>query len=406
MTTQTPAHARARERDPGVRLPLEALAWPAVPDRLPTTMDATVATGFGDPDVLVTARLPVPEPGEDEVLVRVGAVGVGRTLDLAARAGRHPYPGYRFPHVFGSEHAGTVVALGSSAAGPERAGAIRVGDRVAVYPSVVCGECAACRSGRTEACSRLEIVGMHRQGADAEYAAVPAANVHVIAPATADAMDPATAAALALSGPVSTHQLREANLRAGDWVVVQGATSALASVTAALAVHLGARVIGTSRSPAKRAVLEGLGLSAVLDSGADDLTEQVLELTGGAGVAVVVDDLGDPGLFAVSTAVLATLGTVVTSGAFLGPVVPLDLGRLYLRSQRVVGVRTGTSESVGAFWREVDAGFRPPVDAAFPLERAAEAHRHVESDTGIGRVVLVPPGGLGAGARPPGGGAR
>lgn len=373
--------------DPDARLPLASLVWPDVPDQVPATMAATVATGFGGPDVLVARVLPVPAVGEDDVLVRVGAVSVGRTLDAGARAGRHPYPGFVFPHVFGAEHAGTVVAVGAAVSG------VSAGDRVAVYPSVVCGECPACASGRTEACSRLEILGMHRQGADAEYTAVPAANVHVLSRSAAAATGPADVAALALSGPVSTHQLREAGMQPGDWVLVQGASSALGSVTAALAAHLGARVIGTSRSAGRRAVVEGLGVEAVLDSGAGDLTEQVLALTGGAGAAVVVDDLGDPDLFAVSTACLATLGTLVTSGAFLGPVVPLDLGRLYLRSQRVVGVRTGTRASVEAFWREVDAGFRPLVDAAFPLERAADAHRHLESGEGAGRVVLVPPGG-------------
>lgn len=375
------------QTDPDARLPLGSVVWPQVPDEVPATMAAAVATGFGDPDVLVQRALPVPAVGDDDVLVRVGAVSVGRMLDAGARAGRHPYPGFVFPHVFGAEHAGTVVAVGAAV------GDVAVGDKVAVYPSVVCGQCPTCRSGRTEACSRLQILGMHRQGADAEYTAVPAANVHVLSAGAAAAMGPATAAALALSGPVSMHQLSEAGMRPGDWVLVQGAASALGSVTAALAAHLGARVVGTSRSAAKRAVVAGLGLEAALDSGAADLTEQVLALTGGAGAAVVVDDLGDPDLFAVSTACLATLGTLVSSGAFLGPVVPLDLGRLYLRSQRVVGVRTGTRESVRAFWREVDAGFRPLVDAAFPLERAADAHRHVEGGAGTGRVVLVPPGG-------------
>ncbi len=393
--TQTETSTRTGARQPGdgvpndTRVPLSSVVWPLVPESVPATMVAVAARSFGDPEVLEPAELPGPAVGDDDVLVRVGAVSVGRTLDAGARAGKHPYPGFVFPHVFGAEHAGTVVAVGAAVRD------VHTGDRVAVYPSVVCRECPTCRAGRTEACSRLEIMGMHRQGADAEYTAVPAANVHVLSAAAAEEIGPATAAALALSGPVSLHQLREAGMRAGDWVLVQGAASALGSVTAALAAHLGARVIGTSRSAAKRAVVQGLGVEAALDSGAEDLTEQVLALTGGAGATVVVDDLGDPDLFAVSTACLATLGTLVTSGAFLGPVVPLDLNRLYLRSQRVVGVRTGTRESVEAFWREVDAGFRPLVDAAFPLERAADAHRHVEGGEGTGRVVLVPPGGRG-----------
>lgn len=373
-------------QDRGVSLQL--VEWPAVPERLPTTMAATVFESFGGPEVLVPTVLKVPAVGADDVLVRVGAVSVGRLLDLSSRAGRHPYAGFNLPHVLGAEHAGTVVEVGAAVSG------IAVGDAVAVYPSITCGECEVCVTGRTEACSRLQIIGVHRQGAYAEYSAVPATNVHVISAAARGDIGPATAAALALSGPVSMHQLREAGLKPGDWVLVQGAASALGSVTAGLAVHLGARVIGTSRSVAKRAVLERLGVHAVLDSRAGDLVERVLTLTQGRGVAVVIDDLGDPEIFAASTACLATLGTLVTSGAFLGGRVELDLARLYLRSQRVIGVRTGTQEAIEALWREVDAGFRPLVDTAFPLERAADAHRHLEGDAGTGRVVLVPPGAL------------
>lgn len=373
--------------NPGT-IPLPLVGWPEVPDRLPTTMAATVFGSFGGPEVLEPTVVKLPTVGAEDVLVRVGAVSVGRLLDLSSRAGTHPYAGFTLPHVLGAEHAGTVVQIGSGVSG------VAVGDAVAVYPSITCGECEVCLSGRTEACSRLQIIGVHRQGAYAEYTAVPATNVHVISGAAAGQLGPATAAALALSGPVSMHQLREAGLRPGDWVLVQGAASALGSVTAALAVHLGARVIGTSRSAAKRAVLERLGVDAVLDSRAGDLVEQVLTLTQGRGVAVVIDDLGDPEIFAASAACLATLGTIVTSGAFLGGKVELDLARLYLRSQRVIGVRTGTKDAIEALWREVDAGFRPLVDAAFPLERASDAHRHLEGDSGTGRVVLVPPGAI------------
>ena len=131
-----------------------------------------------------------------------------------------------------------------------------------------------------------------------------------------------------------------------------------------------------------------------MDSRNDDRLDQVLALTGGAGAKVVVDDLGDPDMFLVSMAALATLGTLVCSGSFLGGKVELDLTRLYLRSQRVIGVRTGTRSSVEAFWREVDPGFRPRVDAAFHLSQAAEAHRYLEAGLSTGRVVLAPSAGL------------
>lgn len=363
--------------------PTNDVAWPSVPDALPATMRAAVFEEFGGPEVLVPATIPTPlaEPGG--VVVRVGAVSVGRLLDLSSRAGTHPFASFTLPHVLGAEHAGTVVSVGT---GVRR---VRVGDAVAVFPAITCGECEVCASGHSEACARMQIFGVHRQGAYAEYTAIPETNVHVLTEKTRAAIGPAAAASLALAGPVSMHQLRIGEVKPGDWVLVQGAASSLGSVTAGLARHLGARVIGTSRSAGKRAVLEGMGLHA-LDAGADDFVARVLDLTGGRGAAVVIDDLGGPQVFETSTACLATLGTLVTSGAFLGGRVQLDLGRVYLRSQRIVGVRTGTRADIGALWAAVDAGFRPLVGAVYGLDRAADAHRYLEGDAGAGRVLLVP----------------
>jgi NADPH:quinone reductase-like Zn-dependent oxidoreductase len=333
---------------------------------------------FGPPEVLYTARRPVPVPAADEVLVRVAAVGVGRFLDVQARAGRHPYPGFESPHVLGAEHAGVVVALGTDVTD------VAIGARVAVFPAVVDRSCRACVLGRTEQCETLRVIGIHRQGADAEYVAVPAGNVRVV-PA---GLDPAQAASVALCGAVAANQLRQAGLRTGDRVLVQGGASALGAITAALAKHLGAEVITASRSPAKRAALAGLGFVA-LDAAASDFVDQVRDRTDGRGADLVVDNLGIPEVWASTMASLALGGSVVCSGAFLGGPVSLNLAQLYSRSQRVIGVRTGSVASFDEVWREVERGFRPVLDRAFPASSAAEAHRYLDSDGNVGRVVLL-----------------
>lgn len=354
-------------------------AWPAVPAAPPATMHAVVFTRFGGPEVLEVAEVPVPAVGAGEVLVRVAAVSVGRLLDLTARAGTHPYARFVLPHVLGAEHTGTVATVGDGVR------EVKAGDRVAVFPVLTCGSCRACREGATEACPRLQIMGVHRPGAYAEYTVVPAANVHVL-PA---GLDPWTAAGLALAGPVAYNQLSQAGLRPEDWVLVQGGSSALGSLTAALAVHLGARVIGTSRFAGKRERMLEIGMIAAVDSASPAFVEEVLALTGGAGVNIAVDNLGDERVFEETLAVLGTRGTVVTSGAFLGQKPRLDLMRLYSRCQRIIGVRTGNAASAAALWREVDRGFRPVVDRAFPARRAADAHRYLEQDSNMGRVVLT-----------------
>ena len=352
--------------------------WPE-PTGVPERMRAVVFERFGPPEVLQQTRLDTPRPGRGEVLIQVGAVSVGRLLDIAARAGRHPYASFRFPHVLGAEHAGTVAALGEDVDG------LRIGDRVAVFPAVSCGACTYCRDAKQEVCPQLSLIGTHRPGAYAEYCAVPARNVHPVP----DGLTPAEVAALAMAGPVAANQLAQAGLRRGDWVLVQGAASALGSTTAALARHLGAQVIATSRSADKRAALAASGIDVVLDATAGDFADQVRAVTGGRGVDIAIDNLGDPLVWEATMDSLARGGAVVCSGAFLGGKVQLDLLRLYSCSYRLIGVRTGNPASIEALWTQVEQGFRAVLDRTFPIARAADAHRYLEDDTNTGRVALT-----------------
>jgi NADPH:quinone reductase-like Zn-dependent oxidoreductase len=352
--------------------------WPTVPAEIPVRMSAVVFDRFGPPEVLRVAAVDTPVPGDGEVLVRVAAVAVGRFLDIALRAGTHPVRP-ALPHTPGVEHAGTVAAVGPGVTD------LAVGQRVAVWPVLGCGVCAACAVGRSEACPELTIAGVHGRGTDSEYSCVPAAAVYPVP----DDLDPTTAASLALAGPVAMNQIQQAGMQPGDWVLVQGAASALGSTTVALAHHLGARVIGTSRAAWKRDRLLALGVDAALDPTADDVVATVRTLTGGAGVAVAIDDLGEPVLFATTMDVLAPCGVVVSSGAFLGGRASIDLARLYTLNQRILGVRTGNRASALALWEEVARGFRPVVDRVFPIGAVAQAHGYLEADENMGRVVLT-----------------
>lgn len=342
-------------------------------------MKAVVFEEFGPAEVLEVAEMPDPEPAEGEVLVRVGAVSIGRTLDIAARAGALPFAKIELPHIPGAEHAGVVAGLGGGTEG------IAVGDRIAVSPVLTCGECRYCVRGHEDACPTLQLIGVHRFGAYAEYTAVPASNVHPIG----DELGDVEAAALALSGPAAWGQLAEAGVAEGDWVLVQAGGSAIGSLTAALAAHHGARVIATSRQQWKREALSELGVEAALDWTEPGFTDAVNELTGGDGVDVAFDNIGSTEMWSSTIATLARRGTVVTSGAFVGDTVPVDLRALYTLGHRVIGVRTGNRASEAGLWEDVAAGFRPIVDRSFPLEQASAAHAYVESDRNFGRVALV-----------------
>ncbi len=354
------------------------LGWPkALP--VPETMRAMLFRRFGGPDVLEQAAVDTPLPGSGEVLVQVAAVGIGRLLDLTARAGNHPYATITPPHILGADHSGVIAALG------EGVDSVRVGDRVAVTPGVSCGSCAYCAEGREEVCDGLTVIGTHRPGAYAEYCVVPARNVHQVP----DGIPAAMAASLALVGAVAANQLTQAGLRPGDWVLIQGAASALGSTTAAYAQHLGAKIIATSRSAEKRDALAAAGADLVLDTTAPDFVERVRDATGGRGVDIVVDNLGDPAVWDNTIGSLARGGAVVTSGAFLGGQVMIDLRRVYSDCHRIIGVRTGNPAAVAELWTQVANGFRAVVDRTFPIALAADAHRYMEDDNSIGRVALT-----------------
>jgi len=342
-------------------------------------MKAVVFDEFGPPDVLEVTEMPEPEPGPGEVMVRVGAVSVGRTLDIAARAGALPFANIELPHIPGAEHAGVVAALGTGVGG------LQEGERVAVSPVLTCGECRYCRCGHEDACPNLRLIGVHGPGAYAEYTVVPASNVQRIE----DDLSDVEASALALSGPAAQQQLREAGVEKESWVLVQAAGSALGSLTTALAVHRGARVVATSRQQWKREALAALGIEAALDWTEPDFPERVRELTGGAGIDVAIDNIGSAPMWDSTVPTLARRGTVVTSGAFVGDTVCVDLRALYTNGHRILGVRTGDRASVEELWRAVSAGFRPVVDRSFPLEAASEAHSYVEADQNFGRVALI-----------------
>lgn len=356
------------------------VGWPER-DPVPNTMRALTIRRFGPPEVLQVERLPTPEPPGGEVLVRVAAVGVGRLLDLVARSGRHPYASFTFPHVLGAEHAGTVAAVGSGVDG------LAVGDHVAVFQTITTAQDEFTRSGYSDLSPNLVILGTHRQGADAEYVAVPAENVCVVPPG----MGPEQAASLAGVGPVAANQFaRVGGVGKGSRVIVQGATSGLGSTTALLAKHLGADVVVTSRHEHKRARLAELGFTHVLDAVDPDFTERAREAFGGHGADVVVDNLGAPLVWEHGFDALRPGGAVVSSGAFLGHSVPLNLQKLYSTGLRVVGVRTGTLESMRALWSAAADGFRTVLDRTFPLTDAAAAHRYVEEGGNVGRVLLAP----------------
>jgi NADPH:quinone reductase-like Zn-dependent oxidoreductase len=343
-------------------------------------MLAIVIHEHGSPDVLRPADVPVPEPARGQALVRVKAVSVNSFLDISNRMGHVAFARYSFPHVLGSEHAGEVAAFG-----PGADTELSVGDQVAVSNRVPCGSCANCRAGREEACLQLGIIGVTMPGAYAEYSVVPVENLRRL-PAGISHVE---ASAMIVNGPLAQHQLDLADAKQGDWVLIQAAASASGSMALRSAQHRGCRVIATSRKGWKRERLAELGADVVLDSGREDFAAAVKNATGGNGADVAIINIGDPHLWEQTVESVANRGRIVTSGAKFGERTAFNARTFYEKNQTITGVRTANRESTELCWAQIEQGLRPVVDAVFPLQQVAEAHRRVEAGLNVGRVVLI-----------------
>jgi D-arabinose 1-dehydrogenase-like Zn-dependent alcohol dehydrogenase len=346
-------------------------------------MRAVVMHKFGPPETLALEHVPSPEPGPGDVRVTVAAVAVMRNRDVATRSGTGPFSAaLTLPAVLGGEHAGVVDAVGPGVSKD------LLGRRVAVSAVVTCGRCRPCRTGQDEVCGRFELVGIHRPGAYAERCVVPAGNVYPIP----DELPFALAAVLAATGPVACAQLDAAAVAGGAWLAVTGANGMLGSTLVSLAAHRGTNVVAIVRGPAGAERAARGGAAEVLISGRSDFAGALRAVTGDEGLTAVIDNLAGSNTWSDCVQMLAPHGRIVVSGALDTGIVALDVRRLYLRSQTIIGIRTGNAAQRRAFWHCVAAGFRPPSDdlVTLSLERATEAHQALELGTASAPVVLVP----------------
>ncbi|MFQ5775436.1 MAG: NAD(P)H-quinone oxidoreductase [Kiloniellaceae bacterium] len=327
----------------------------------PETMTAIEIRAPGGPEVLVPTTRPVPRPGEGEVLIEVAAAGVNRP-DVLQRQGKYPPPPGA-SDIPGLEIAGRVAALGPGASGPNE------GDQVT---ALVTG------------------------GGYAEYCAAPATQCLPV-PAGLGAVEAAAMPETFFT--VWTNVFDRGRLRAGETFLVHGGSSGIGTTAIQLARAFGARVFATAGSPEKCKACADLGAERAIDYREEDFVAAVKEATGGAGVDVVLDMVGGD-YIARNIAALAPEGRLCHI-AFLGgsraevDFLPVMLKRLTitgstLRARSVAFKGAIARDLEEKVWPLVAAGkVRPVVHATFPLARAAEAHRLMESSAHIGKIVLT-----------------
>lgn len=259
---------------------------------------------FGDPEVLRWEEVPTPTPGHGEVLVRVHAVSVNRTLDLQVRQDGGGY-GTVLPLVLGNDPSGVVVAVGPSVEQP------RVHDRVAIFRGIRCGTCTQCLAGNEQQCSQPRMLGVHCWGGYAEYLCVPASNCVPIP----DAIPFPAATVITRHFPLAFGEVHIAGLKAGDWVLVMGAAGGLASCIVQVAKSFGAHIIAGAGTDERVEVGRALGAQFGINYRRQDVEQEVRRITKGYGVDVVFENIGDPSLWSSAFNSLARGGRLVTAGA-------------------------------------------------------------------------------------------
>jgi len=323
---------------------------------------AIVISRFGGPEVLELRDREAPPPGRGEVRVRVRATAVNRA-DLLQRAGHYPAPPDAPADIPGMELAGEIESVGA---------------------------------GVTEWAVGVRVLGLAGGGSYAEALTIPA---RTLAPLP-DGMSFTDGAAIPEAFITAWDALVEqANLRAGETVLVHAAGSGVGTAAIQIARAVGARVVGTARSADKLARARALGLDEPVHVDGAAFAPAVLRATGGRGADVVLDLVGGPYL-AESLACAAPRARIMLVGLLAGPRAELDLGRLLHKRVQVTGtvLRARPLEEKIAAVQQLArhvmplvarGTLRPVVDRVFPLAEAGAAHTHVASNAGFGKVVLT-----------------
>lgn len=313
----------------------------------------------GGPEALRPVQVEAPEPGPGEVAIQVRAIGVNRA-DLLQRQGHYPPPPGASPYP-GLECSGTVSALGADVSGWQ------VGD-----------ECVALLAG----------------GGYAEVVVAPAGQV--VRPP--DGIDLVTAAGLIEVASTVVSNLDLAGLRPGERFLVHGGSGGIGSFAIQYAKALGAEVITTAGTADKLDYCRSIGADHAL-SYRDDWAGRLDELTDGAGVDVILDNMGGSYLED-HLRLLATRGRLMVIGLQGGRKGTLDLGRLLAKRGQVhaTSLRPRPVPEKAAICARVtetawpmisDGRIAPAPQSTFDLVDAASAHRQLDSGDNLGKVLLI-----------------
>jgi NADPH:quinone reductase-like Zn-dependent oxidoreductase len=339
---------------------------------------AMVFDACGGPEVIHPADVPKPDPGRNQVLVRVKACALNH-MDLFVRRGPAE-PGKKFPFWGLADVTGVVSEVGADVQ------TCRAGDRVIVNPALSCGSCEFCRAGEDSLCVDFKILGDEVPGGAAEYVAVPARN---IAPLPDDFGFEQAAAVPLVFLTAWRALVTQARVRLGEDVLILGASGGVASAAIQIAKLAGARVVAVTSGPEKAARALELGADRVLDRGEVDFARETLRWTDQRGVDVVLENVGTP-TWKQSLQCLARGGRLVTYGRTAGMIGETNIRELFVKQTRIIGTTMGNRREFADVTRLVFMRrLRPIIDQVYPLDELRAAHERLEAGAQFGKIVLT-----------------
>ena len=319
----------------------------------------------GGPDVLRYEDVPDPEPAPGEVLVSMRAASLNH-LDVWVRRG---LPSVPKPRILGADGAGVVAGLGAGVDG------FALGDRVVVNPGIP-------HDGR------ITVIGEHTDGTCCELKSIAASQLYALD----DGLTFVEGAAFPLTFETAFRMLvTKAAVREGEWVLIWGIGGGVALAAFEISRALGARTIVTSSSSEKLERARALGADVVVSHADGDVVQAVKDATGGKGVDVVVESVGEA-TWERSLAAAGNEARIVVCGATSGHSPPARLYRLWWKQLVIYGSTMGLPADFEGAYELIRSGrARIHVDSTFPLAEAAEAHARLESGAQFGKIVLTIP---------------
>jgi len=336
---------------------------------MPNMKAVQVSKPHGDFEVV---ERPVPEPGKNQVRIKVEACGICHS-DVIVKEGI--WPGQQYPRIPGHEIAGRIDAVGADVS------QWKPGQRVGVgWHGGHCFVCDPCRRGDFILCRNEKITAIHFDGGYAEYVVVPAEAVA----AMPDELPADEAAPLMCAGITVFNSMRNAGVRAGDLVAVQG-IGGLGHLGIQYARQMGFRTVAIGRGGDKETLARKLGAHSYIDTAAEDPVAALQKL---GGARLVVGTAPDSKSMSALVDGIAPGGKLLVVGAGAEPLTFAVL-QLLLPRRTIQGWPSGTAmDSEDTLRFSALSGVRPMIER-YPLEKAAEAYARMMSGKARFRVVVT-----------------